>query len=179
MTAFDYAVLTVLGMSVLLGLWRGVVSEILALAAWVVAFLVARAEAAEVANWLAPRLAEPPCGWRRRMCWWWLRFWRCFRVARLVLKLLLKAVGLGLLDRMLGAAFGALRGLLVVLVAVMVAGMTPLPKMEWWREARLAPPLETAVLQPNPGCRRMRQNGFGIDRGRSCVEFWVWWRPRR
>ncbi|MCF8177256.1 MAG: CvpA family protein, partial [Sulfuritalea sp.] len=50
MTAFDYAVLTVIAASVLLGLWRGVVSEILALAAWVVAFLVARAEASEVAG---------------------------------------------------------------------------------------------------------------------------------
>ena len=59
MTAFDYAVLTVISASVLLGLWRGVVSEILALAAWVVAFLVARAEAAEVARWLASQIAEP------------------------------------------------------------------------------------------------------------------------
>jgi membrane protein required for colicin V production len=150
MTAFDYAVLTVLGMSVLLGLWRGVVSEILALAAWVVAFLAARAEAAEVANWLAPQIAEPALRLAAAYALVVVAVLAVFSIARLVLKLLLKAVGLGLLDRMLGAAFGALRGLLVVLVAVMVAGMTPLPKMEWWREARLAPPLETAVLAAKP-----------------------------
>ena len=150
MTAFDYAVLTVLGMSVLLGLWRGVVSEILALAAWVVAFLAARAEAAEVANWLAPQIAEPALRLAAAYALVVVAVLAVFSIARLVLKLLLKAVGLGLLDRMLGAAFGALRGVLVVLVAVLVAGMTPLPKMEWWREARLAPPLETAVLAAKP-----------------------------
>ncbi len=150
MTAFDYAVLTVLGMSVLLGLWRGVVSEILALVAWVVAFLTARAEAAEVANWLAPQIAEPALRLAGAYVLVVVAVLAVFSIARLVLKLLLKAVGLGLLDRMLGAAFGALRGVLVVLVAVLVAGMTPLPKMEWWREARLAPPLETAVLAAKP-----------------------------
>ena len=44
MTAFDYAVLAVIAASALLGLWRGVVGEVLALAAWVVAFFVARAD---------------------------------------------------------------------------------------------------------------------------------------
>lgn len=150
MTAFDYAVLTVLGMSVLLGLWRGVVSEILALVAWVVAFLAARAEAAEVANWLAPQIAEPALRLATAYVLVVVAVLAVFSIARLMLKLLLKAVGLGLLDRLLGAAFGALRGVLVVLVAVLVAGMTPLPKMEWWREARLAPPLETAVLAAKP-----------------------------
>ena len=59
MTVFDYAVLTVIAASVLLGLWRGVVSELLALAAWIVAFLVARVFAAEVGNWLTGQIAEP------------------------------------------------------------------------------------------------------------------------
>lgn len=150
MTAFDYAVLTVLGMSVLLGLWRGVVSEILALVAWVVAFLAARAEAAEVANWLAPHIAEPALRLAAAYVLVVVAVLAVFSIARLVLKLLLKAVGLGLLDRLLGAAFGALRGVVVVATGVLVAGMTPLPKMEWWREAKLAPPLETAVLATRP-----------------------------
>ena len=150
MTAFDYDVLTVLGVSVLLGVWRGVVSEILALVAWVVAFLAARAEGAEVANWLAPHVAEPALRLAAAYVLVVVAVLVVFSIARLVLKLLLKAVGLGVLDRMLGAAFGALRGVVVVLVAVLVAGMTPLPKMEWWREAKLAPPLETAVLAARP-----------------------------
>lgn len=150
MTAFDYVVLAVIAGSVLLGFWRGVVSEILALAAWLVAFLVARAEAAQVAAWLVPHVAEPGLRLAAAYGLVFVGVLLVFAIARMLLALLLKAVGLGLLDRLLGAGFGALRGLLVVVVAVLVAGMTPLPKSEWWHDATLAPPLETAVLAAKP-----------------------------
>jgi membrane protein required for colicin V production len=68
----------------------------------------------------------------------------------MLISLLLKAAGLGLLDRLLGAGFGVLRGVLVVLAAVLVAGMTPLPKAVWWRDAMLAPPLETVIIAAKP-----------------------------
>ncbi len=150
MTAFDYAVLAVLAFSVVLGLWRGVVSEILALVAWLVAFFVARAQATEVANWLAAQIAEPALRLAAAYVLVVIAVLLVFAVLRLVLKFLIKAVGLGVLDRLLGGAFGALRGGLVVVVAVLVAGMTPLPTMEWWRAATLSPPLETAVLAAKP-----------------------------
>ena len=150
MTAFDYAVLTVILASVLLGLWRGVVSEILALAAWVVAFLVARAEAAEVARWLAGHIADPGMRLAAAYVLVFVGVLLVFAIARMLISLMLKAVGLGLLDRLLGAGFGVLRGMVVVLMAVLVAGMTPLPRADWWRDAMLAPPLETAVIAAKP-----------------------------
>ena len=42
MTGFDYIVIAIVLVSVLLGLWRGVVGEIIALAAWVLAFFAAK-----------------------------------------------------------------------------------------------------------------------------------------
>lgn len=150
MTAFDYAVLTVISASVLLGLWRGVVSEVLALAAWIGAFLVARLVAVDVANGLTGQIAEPGLRLAVAYVLVFVSVLLVFAIARMLISLLLKAVGLGVLDRLLGAAFGVLRGILVVLVAVLVAGMTPLPKAEWWRDAMLAPPLETAVIATKP-----------------------------
>ncbi|MFA4970437.1 MAG: CvpA family protein [Sulfuritalea sp.] len=150
MTAFDYAVLAAILASVLVGLWRGVVSEILALVAWIVAFLVARAEASVVANWLAGQIAEPGMRLAAAYVLIFVGVLIIFALARMLVSLMLKAAGLGLLDRLLGAGFGVLRGVLVVLVAVLVAGMTPLPKADWWREATLAPPLETAVIAAKP-----------------------------
>lgn len=154
MTAFDYVVLAVVLASVLLGLWRGVVSEILALASWVVAFFVARAEGARVAGWIA----EWGIAWLNDPVWRlaagyvlvFVAVLLVFGVGRLLVSLMLKAVGLGLVDRLLGACFGILRGVLVVLAGVLVAGMTPLPRAAWWQEAVLSPPLETAVLAARP-----------------------------
>jgi membrane protein required for colicin V production len=150
MTVFDYAVLTVIAASVLLGLWRGVVSELLALAAWIVAFLAARIFAAEVANELAGQIAEPGLRLAAAHVVVFVGVLLVFTIARMLISLLLRAVGLGLLDRLLGAAFGVLRGVLVLLAAVLVAGMTPLPKAVWWRDAMLAPPLETVIIAAKP-----------------------------
>jgi membrane protein required for colicin V production len=150
MTAFDYAVLAVVGVSVMVGLWRGVVSEIQALAAWVAAFFAARAEAPEVANWLAGRVAEPALRMAAAYALVVVAVLLVFAIARWLIALMLNAVGLGLLDRLLGGAFGVLRGAVVVFMAVLVAGMTPLPKADWWRDAMLSQPLETAVIAAKP-----------------------------
>jgi membrane protein required for colicin V production len=58
-TVFDYAVFGIIGASSLLGLWRGVISEVLALAAWVVAFIAARALGGEAATYFEGVVAEP------------------------------------------------------------------------------------------------------------------------
>lgn len=150
MTAFDYAVLTIIAASALLGLWRGVVSEILALAAWVVAFVVARAVGADVANWLAGQIAEPGMRLAAAYVLVFVGVLLVFAIARMLISLMVKAVGLGLLDRLLGAGFGILRGALVVFAVVLVAGMTPLPKAAWWRDAMLSPPLEIVVIAAKP-----------------------------
>jgi len=150
MTAFDYAVLTAIVASVLLGLWRGVMSELLALAAWIAAFLVAHVIAAEVANRLAGQITEPGLRLAAAYVLVFVGVLLVFAIARMLVSLLLKAVGLGLLDRLLGAVFGVLRGFLVVLAVVLVAGMTPLPKAVWWRDAILAPPLETVIIAAKP-----------------------------
>lgn len=150
MTVFDYVVLGVLAASVLLGFSRGVVSEILGLVAWVVAFFVARAEASWGAQWLAGRITDPSLRLAVAFGVILVGVLILFAIARLILALLLKAVGLGLLDRLLGACFGVLRGGLVMLAGVAVAGLTALPRADWWRQAMLSPPLETAVIAAKP-----------------------------
>lgn len=150
MTAFDYAVLGIVALSALLGVWRGVIGELLALAAWVVAFFVARAGGDEVAQSLAGWITQPVMRLLAAYAAIVVVVLLVFAIGRKVLSMLVRAAGLGILDRMLGASFGVLRGMLVVVLAVMLAGMTSLPAAAWWREAVLAPPLETAVIAAKP-----------------------------
>ena len=58
MTLFDYAVLAIVGVSVLLSLLRGFVREVLALASWVIAFLAASLLSGVVAEWMTPAIAN-------------------------------------------------------------------------------------------------------------------------
>lgn len=150
MTVFDYAVLGVVAASLLLGLWRGVVSEVLALVAWVAAFLAARAWAQPVGELLSGMVSEPGLRYAGGFALVLVAVLVAFALGRLVLSLLLRAVGLGLTDRLLGAGFGIVRGVLIALVGVLLGGMTALPKAPWWRDAWLAPPLETAVIAAKP-----------------------------
>ena len=150
MTLFDYAVFGVVGASSLLGLWRGVISEVLALAAWVAAFIAARTWGAEAATYFEGVVAAPTLRYAAGFVVVLIFVLVTFAVARLVLSLILKAAGLAMVDRLLGAGFGVLRGVLMVMVGVLLAGMTALPKSQWWRDAMLAPPFETAVIAAKP-----------------------------
>ncbi|MDR3056137.1 MAG: CvpA family protein [Zoogloeaceae bacterium] len=151
MTAFDYGVLGIIGLSLSLGLWRGMVGEVVALAAWVLAFLAARAFGAEIGQSLfASSVSDENV---RILAGWALVFMLTLVLMALVQMLIrgvIRALGLGFVDRFLGLLFGALRGLLIVLVLVIIGGMTPLPREIWWAEAKLAPPLEIAVLALQP-----------------------------
>jgi membrane protein required for colicin V production len=151
MTVFDYGVLSICGLSMLLGLWRGVVGEVIALLSWVAAFLMARAFGPLVGEELfATQIADLSM---RVFAGWVTVFVAVLvllAVARILASKLIRALGLGLLDRFAGLFFGLARALLVLLVLVAASGMTPLPKQEWWAEAKLSPPLETAVLAIRP-----------------------------
>ena len=150
MTWFDYAVLAMIAASLLLGFWRGVVGEVLALAAWVLAFFVAREFALPVSEFYASLLNDRSMQYLAGFATVFVGVLVVVGIARLVVSFLLRAVGLGLIDRILGAIFGIARGVLVVLFVVMLGGLTPLPREPWWKNAVFAPPLETAVLAIKP-----------------------------
>lgn len=150
MTVFDYAVLGVIAASLLLGLWRGVVGEILALAAWIAAFFAGRYFAADVAVLYGGLVPDGALRYVAGFATVFVGVLVVVALVRLVVRLLLKAVGLGWADRSLGAVFGIGRGVLIALIAVLLGGLTPLPKESWWRGAVLAPPLETAVIAAKP-----------------------------
>lgn len=150
MTAFDYCVLAILCISVVLSFVRGVVRELVSLAGWIVAFMVANAFAAQ----FAPMLPSFITGESLRML---LAFAALFLATLLVMGLtamaasaLTKTAGLGLADRFLGSVFGLVRGLLVVLSIVLAAGLTALPQEPFWRKAMLSGPLEMAVMMAIP-----------------------------
>ncbi|MBL8395227.1 MAG: CvpA family protein [Candidatus Accumulibacter sp.] len=149
MTVFDYLVLVIIGASLLLGMWRGVVGEIIALAAWVLAFFAAKWWGAELAGWFGG-IADPTI----RLVAGWAAVFVGVLVAmallRLAVRSLLKALGMSLSDRLLGVVFGIARGLVIVTILVAIGGMTALPKERWWSEAYFAAPLETAVLASKP-----------------------------
>ena len=150
MAALDWIFLAVLAVSLCIGAWRGLVFELLSLAGWLVALLVAQWLADDAAALLP--LGAPDAPWRY-LAGFALVFvavvFACGLVAALVRRLV-EAVGLRPADRALGALFGALRGVLVLLAAALVVGWLQLGDAPWWRQSQGAPLLQLALQGLRP-----------------------------
>ena len=150
MTAFDYAVLFIIGSSVLVSVIRGFTREALSLLGWVIAFFMASALSGVAAEWFAPMIKDGSLRVLAGFVTVFVVTLILASIAAMVASRLLKKAGLGLEDRLLGGFFGFARGMLIVLVLVLVSGLTALPRQPAWNEAMLSPPLEAlaAALKP-------------------------------
>ena len=142
MTWLDYAVLGVMLVSILWGVWRGLIREVISLAGWVIAFLAASLFAGPLAEVLPQSISRPEL---RILAAYVGVFAAALIVSKLfglLLSKVVRAIGLGGVDRALGALFGLARGGLVVVAFALVAGLTTLPGAPAWKEsitgARLA-----------------------------------------
>lgn len=150
MTVFDYVFLGILVLSALVGMWRGLVGEVLALVTWVLALFAAWHYAADAAELFRGLFVEMV--WRQ-LAGFLLIFVAVLLIAaflRFLLRELLRAAGLRATDRFFGALFGLARGLLIALVVVLLGGLVGIAREPWWANAMFSPPLETAVIAAKP-----------------------------
>lgn len=142
----DLAIAGIIGLSVLVSVFRGFVREVLSLLAWVAAFWVATALARPASALLEPYLSVPTA----RIIVAYIGVMIVTLIAaglvNYVIGQLLDKAGLSGTDRLLGALFGLARGAVVVLVAVLGAGLTTAPGAHWWQDATALPPFERAAL---------------------------------
>jgi membrane protein required for colicin V production len=149
-TATDWVLLAVLVLSLLVGLWRGLVFEVLSVLGWVAAFFVAQWFAPDVAALLPMASATPPIRYAVAFV---LTFIAAVFVAGLLASMVRKlvvAVGLRPVDRVLGAVFGVVRGLVLLLAVAVAIDMTPLKDSLWWQESTGAPVLSAALKGLKP-----------------------------
>jgi membrane protein required for colicin V production len=150
MNYLDWTLIGIGVASALWGLMRGLVREVLSLAGWVASFWLAQLYASQVGQWLP--MAEGS-GTMRQLLGFVLVFVVVLTVCTLlaiVLKKLASAVGLGPLDRLLGAVFGALRGLLLLLSLTIVVGLSPWRSQETWQHSVVPQWLRGALLTLRP-----------------------------
>jgi membrane protein required for colicin V production len=146
----DIALLGVLLLSVLLGIMRGFVFELLAIAGWVVAFFVAQ-WATPV--WAAAVPVGTPGSAVNHLATFALLFVAALFVWSLLawlVKRLIRASALSAIDRVLGALFGLARGVLVVLAAAVMVLWTPLARSAAWQASHGAAVLESMISGLKP-----------------------------
>jgi len=136
MSLIDIAIIIIIIVSLLSGLFRGFIREVLSLISWITALWIAYNYAVQGAAFLEPYL-EPP-----------LRFVAAFAVIFIVTLLLISMVSYLVhklfsltsitgIDRSLGTLFGIIRGVIVVALLILCAAFMDFTNQPCWKESIL------------------------------------------
>jgi Uncharacterized membrane protein, required for colicin V production len=138
--------MALLAASVLLGLWRGLVYEVLSVLNWIAAFILAQWLAPQAAGWLPLGGAGEPLRYAAGFVLVFVAALFAGGLLAWLVKKLVEAVGLRPVDRTLGAVFGLIRGTVAVLALAVVVHLTGLKDGAWWTESMTAG-VATAALR--------------------------------
>ncbi len=167
MNAADLAIAVIVTISVVIGLVRGFVVEVLSLVVWIAAVLLAIALGPEVSGWFGGSIELPSL---RVALGYGVVFFAVLIVGAIFVWLMRKLVqgtGLSGTDRLFGMLFGLARGVVVVIVLVLLLGFTPVPRDAWWQESEALPVFQslaksTSALLPPTLARYV---AYGLEAG--------------
>lgn len=148
MTLFDYLVLLILIASIIISTMRGIVKEVLSLASWVIAFLVANAYGVKLAAFIP--FADQSIRLIAAFILLFIGVHLIMWILSMIIDSIINAMGLKLVDRGLGSLFGVARGCVIVLALMLICGITNLPQQPFWKDALLRPTAEAAALSIKP-----------------------------
>ena len=147
MTGFDFVVVGVLGVSCVLGLIRGLLKEVLSLAAYAFAFIAAIWWGPRISDWLTSWINQSFLRMTLAYVGVFIAVLLSIGMVNMALSALIDKTGLTPADHGLGAVFGLARGVLIVLIFVILAGFTPLPEETWWKNAMFSKQVVGVVQQ--------------------------------
>ncbi|HBO38542.1 MAG TPA: colicin V synthesis protein [Pasteurellaceae bacterium] len=135
----DYIIIAIMFFSIVVSVFRGFVREVLSLASWVVAFIVA----SQFYPYLANLLTQIESLYARNATAIGILFVATLIVGAIVnytIGQLVDKTGLSGTDRILGGCFGLLRGILIVAaILFFLDSFTSLNQNEMWKESKLVP----------------------------------------
>jgi membrane protein required for colicin V production len=146
MPTLDWLFLAVLLISLVVGAWRGLVYELLSVANWIAAFVLAQWFAPTAAQWLPMANATEVVRYATGFVLVFVVSLFAGGLLALLISKMVAAVGLRPVDRVLGAAFGLVRGAILLLAFTVVFSMTPMVKGPLWQES-VGAGIATVALQ--------------------------------
>lgn len=141
----DYIIFGILFVSVIIGLIRGFLREIISVITWFFAFIAALKFSPWVAQLFHSAISHTMT---RYVVSGLLIFFVVLIIGAIISKLvhlLVSATGFGFLDRILGFVFGAARGVLSAAVIFLLIGVSPYQNTDWVKQSELAPHFQPIV----------------------------------
>lgn len=158
LTWIDILILGVFLISMLIGVWRGLIREVIAITIWVAAFWLASVYAKPVSTLLPDVIDETAIALNTPEYITNLRVIVAFAlivisifiiggIINLILKKLMSVLVLRGTDRLLGLLFGLARACVIIVVMVLgAAAFTGLPGSATWQKSSFIRPFEQAAI---------------------------------
>ena len=135
----DIAIFVIIGLSMLTGLVRGFVKELIALGIWILAFWLAYHYTASAEILLQQYIKDPSARKIAGFVIILLATVIAGSIVNAIFSFILKRAGLSGTDRLLGMGFGFFRGVFVVSLIIVVLNMTSIPHDNYFRDSSLYP----------------------------------------
>lgn len=132
----DGVLLAVLLVSLAVGVWRGLVFEVLSLLGWLAAYIAAQAVSPTVATWLPLGVPGSALNHGAAFAITFIGALLLWALVSRLLRALIHATPLQAIDRVLGAVFGLLRGAIVLLAVATVVALTPAARSPAWQHSQ-------------------------------------------
>jgi membrane protein required for colicin V production len=131
----DVALLAFLALSMIVGLMRGFVFELLSLVGWFAAYFVARFATPWAQGWI--HVGEPGSSLNYGVAFAcvFLAALVVWSIAARLVRALIRATPLSPIDRVLGAGFGLVRGVVVLMIVALVVGVSPWAQSTLWQKS--------------------------------------------
>ena len=139
MNWLDYVFLGILGLSVIISLFRGLTREVLSLVIWAGAFWVAYHFVDTGADLLTNAIELPSARHLIAFVGLFIAALIVGGILNFIIGKLIKTTGLSGTDRFFGMFFGAMRGLIAIVAITFFVQATPLSEDPWWQESQLVP----------------------------------------
>ncbi|MBX2867520.1 MAG: CvpA family protein [Acidiferrobacterales bacterium] len=137
MSPVDIAIIVVILVSALIGIFRGFIREILSLASWLVALYVAYTFAAQGAVYLEPYISQKELRGIASFAAIFVCTLILVSIVSYVIYRLFALAGITGLDRSLGGLFGLVRGAVVVALLILAATFMDFAPHPWYQSSKL------------------------------------------
>ena len=135
----DLLLLAVIGGSTVLGLLRGFVGTLVSTIAWLLSGWIAFRFGEHAAFWLSDDGVPSPSELMGGYAATFIAVMVVVTLVGMLIKSMVKSVGLSGVDRVLGMGLGVLRGAFLGCLLVLLMGFTSMPKEPSWKQSQVLP----------------------------------------
>lgn len=139
MTWFDYALIIIIALSALVGLYRGIIREILSLVGWVLSFWLAIRYSHYLSGTFEGTIANDELRYGLSYATILVVSLIVFMIASYFVGKVFSLPGVGFVNRSIGMLFGVFRGLLIATILVFFGNMTAYANDPLWKQSTLIP----------------------------------------